>query len=243
MAKIFITGSADGLGRLAAESLVNQGHQVVLHARNKERALEAHRQVPKAEKVLIADLADLEETKDLADQVNELGRFDAIIHNAGLYQASNEQIFAVNSLAPYILSCLIKPPKRLIYVSSRMQTGGDVHLDSIASRTSYSDSKLQIILLTKAIARKWPPIYSNAVDPGWVPTKMGGSEAPDDLQKGYETQVWLATSDDAEAKVSGRYFFHRHQIQPSSKAGDTDLQDKYIEQCEKITGVKFPVLK
>jgi NAD(P)-dependent dehydrogenase (short-subunit alcohol dehydrogenase family) len=239
MAKIFITGSADGLGRLAAESLVKQGHQVVLHARNKERALEAQRQVPQAETTLIADLANMEETKDLAKKVNALGSFDAIIHNAGIYIAPNKQIFAVNSLAPYILTCLIKPPKRLIYLSSSAHSSGDVHLESLATHTNYSDSKLQIILLAKAISRALPDVYSNAVDPGWVPTKMGGAGAPDDLQKGFETQVWLAVSEDPQAKVSGRYFYHQKESPYSSLADDTALQDKYLKECEKISQVKF----
>ena len=237
MARIFVTGSADGLGKLAAESLIKQGHQVVLHARNKQRALDTQKLLPKAEKILIADLESMAETKELANQVNALGSFDAIIHNAGIYHASNEKIFAVNSLAPYILTCLIKPPKRLIYLGSTSHLSGEVHLESLATSTDYSDSKLQDILLAKAVARLWPEVYSNAVDPGWVPTKMGGAGAPDDLQKGFETQVWLATSEDDRAKVSGRYFFHQREAHYSPLADDIALQDKFLAQCEKISGV------
>src|SRR5688572_22753043 len=115
MARIFITGSADGLGQLAAKLLVDQGHNVVLHARNTARARHAAEKVKGAEAVLVADLADLEETKSLAAQVNALGKFDAVIHNAGVYQVPNKQIVAVNTLAPYTLTCLINRPKRLVY--------------------------------------------------------------------------------------------------------------------------------
>src|SRR5688572_8979332 len=110
MAKIFITGSADGLGQMAAKSLASVGHKVVMHARNTERARQAIGKVPAAESVLTGDLSNIEETKELAGQVNALGKFDAVIHNAGVYQVSKKQIFAVNTLAPYILTCLIERP-------------------------------------------------------------------------------------------------------------------------------------
>src|SRR5690349_2739207 len=111
MARIFITGSAGGLGQLSARMLIEQGHKVVLHARNVERGHDALKKNPDAETVLIADLSNLEETKRLAWQVNELGTFDAVIHNAGVYQTSSKEIFAVNTLAPYSLTSLIRKPK------------------------------------------------------------------------------------------------------------------------------------
>ena len=114
MARIFITGSSDGLGSMTAKLLINQGHEVVLHARNAERGRQALVKVPGARKVMIADLSSIEETKQLAAEVNTSGHFDAIIHNAGVYQVPNKLIFAVNSLAPYILTCLIQRPGRLI---------------------------------------------------------------------------------------------------------------------------------
>lgn len=211
MARIFITGSADGLGQLAAKLLVEKGHKVVLHARNAERSRDALNKVPGAEKVLTGDLSKIEETIKLADQVNELGSFDAVIHNAGVYQTSAKEILNVNTLAPYILTCLIQKPKRLIYLSSGMHLQGSSKLEGFKdniNKITYSDSKLHILMLCKAVARKWPDVYSNAVNPGWVPTKMGGIGAPDNLQKGYETQAWLALSNDEEAKVTGEYFYH-----------------------------------
>lgn len=243
MARVFITGSADGLGQLAANALISQGHQVVLHARNEKRGRDALDKVRDAEDVVTADLTDLDETKQLAAKVNELGKFDAVIHNAGVYQTSAEEIFAVNSLAPYVLTCLIQRPARLIYLSSGMHLQGRAKLESFKrniSRITYSDSKLHVLMLCKAVARRWPEVYANVVDPGWVPTKMGGRGAPDNLQKGYETQVWLAVSDDKKAKVSGRYFHHQEESRHNPEADDVALQERFLELCKEITGVSFP---
>lgn len=241
MARIFITGSADGLGLLAAKALINEGRQVVLHARNTQRAAETKRKLPQAEDVLTADLSNIEETKQLAAAVNKLGPFDAVIHNAGVYQVSPQLIFAVNTLAPYILTCLIHKPERLIYLSSGMHLQGRPNFENFStSRISYSDSKLHVLMLSMAVARKWPGVYSNTVDPGWVPTKMGGRGAPDDLQKGYETQVWLATGNDDKANVSGRYFHHKKERSYNTAASDITLQEELLCRCEGITGVTFP---
>jgi NAD(P)-dependent dehydrogenase (short-subunit alcohol dehydrogenase family) len=256
VARIFITGSADGLGQMAATLLVRQGHQVVLHARNKSRAAEAHKSVPGAEATVCGDLSSIEETKSIAQQVNELGAFDAIIHNAGVgYQTPNRIVtvdklsreFAVNTLAPYILTCLINKPKRLVYLSSGLHQGGDASLKDLnwehrlwVGIDAYSDSKLHDVLLAFAVARRWPDVLSNALEPGWVATKMGGPGAPDDLAQGAETQVWLAVSDDKAAKVSGEYFYHKKLRKPHAAARKQDVQDRLIAECARISGVPFP---
>jgi len=242
MARIFITGSAEGLGMLAAKSLIQMGHSVVLHARNEGRAKDAMKANPEAESVLVADLCKTEETKDLARQVNELGIFDAVIHNAGVYQVPAKQIFRVNTLAPYILTCLIHRPKRLVYLSSGMHLYGHSNLDNFTidqNQITYSDSKMHVVMLCIAIARKWKDTYANAVDPGWVPTKMGGRGAPDNLKKGYETQVWLAVSNDEKAKVSGRYFFHQSERNHNPECDEVPLQEKFLDLCEQITDVSL----
>jgi NAD(P)-dependent dehydrogenase (short-subunit alcohol dehydrogenase family) len=242
MARIFITGSADGLGQLAAKALIDLGHQVVLHARNKKRAGEALNKVPGAETVVIGDLGIMDDTIQLAEEINSLGKFDAVIHNAGVYRASSKELFTVNTLAPYILTCLVQKPKRLIYLSSDMHEGGRSKLDRFKADVSsftYSDTKLHVVMLCKAVARKWTDVYANALNPGWVPTKMGGSGAPDSLQKGYETQVWLAASNDEKAKVSGRFFYHQKQIRSNPEADDVALQDRFMDLCKQITGISF----
>jgi len=243
MARIFITGSADGLGQLAAKALVAHGHQVVLHARNEKRGREALESVPGAEGVVTADLGSVDEAKRLAAEVNTLEKFDAVIHNAAVYNAPGREIFTVNVLAPYVLTCLMRRPERSIYLSSDMHMGGRSKLGSFrsdASRITYSDSKLHVVMLCKAVARRWPQVYANALNPGWVPTKMGGPGAPDSFESGYETQVWLAVSEDAAAKVSGRYFYHKKESPYNKEADDEELQERFMSLCEEITGVSVP---
>jgi len=242
MAKIFITGSTDGLGLMAAKSLIDQGHAVYLHARNGARKEDVIQDVKEAKGVFVADLLEIEQIQQLAKDVNESGNFDVIIHNAGVYTAAGKDIFTVNVIAPYMLSCIIDKPKRIIYVGSDMHLGGHFKLREIQSTMSsvtYSDSKLQVLMLCKAFARQWPDVFINAIHPGWVPTKMGGKGAPDDLQKGFETQVWLSTSDDKEALVTGKYFFHKKQSRCNPEADEFVLQDQLLRLCGEISGVKY----
>ncbi len=253
--RIFITGSTDGIGRGAAVALMREGHQVVLHARSKERAAKAFADLaPQAAGVVIGDLASAAETRALADQVNKIGRMDAVIHNAGIFREASRgttpeghaKVLAVNTLAPYMLTALIERPDRLIYVSSSMHRSGDDSLDDIDWKErrwdtygAYGESKLYVTALAFAIARRWPKVLSNAVDPGWVPTKMGGPSAPDDLEQGHLTQTWLAVSEDARAKVSGRYWHHREQQRPAAAALDTDFQERLIAKLAELTGIKL----
>lgn len=254
MAKIFITGAADGLGQLAAKELISMGHHVVMHARNAERADQAIGQAPGAASVLIADLSNFEEVKSLAQSANKLGTFDAVIHNAGVYQVSGRSpgaenlpvLFAVNSLAPYMLTSLMNKPQRIIYLSSGMHLQGSADMQQLAGsvhnkdgRITYSDTKLHVLLLSMAMARMNKSIHSNAVDPGWVPTKMGGAGAPDDLDKGFETQVWLSVSNDPEALVSGKYFHHKKQQRFHTAADNENVQDQFLALCADITGVQL----
>ncbi|MBC6368318.1 SDR family NAD(P)-dependent oxidoreductase [Algoriphagus sp. AK58] len=240
MARIFITGSSDGLGKLAAEKLIQERHQVVLHARNTERAKMLENQFPNAKAILVGDLSNLEETKKMAQEANQLGKFDAVIHNAGVLHEDSDTIFRVNVLAPFVLTALMEKPERLIYLSSNMHMGGQAFSKKEElEQTTYSDSKLMVTALTAAFSRLFPDVRSNAVDPGWVPTKMGGKNAPDDLQKGVETQIWLATSEEEEAKVSGKYFRHQEVKSPHPAVWDEGYQNRLIQWCEENSGVKL----
>lgn len=256
MARIFITGSSDGLGRMAAELLIEQGHKVVLHARNGQRGREALAAVPGAETVLAADLSSILQTKSLAEQVNALGSFDAVIHNAGVgYRAARRfetedglpLEFAVNTLGPYILTALIRKPKRLVYLSSGLHQNGDPSLKDLAwkqrpwkGQQAYSDTKLHDVMLAFAMARRWRDVLSNTLEPGWVATKMGGPSAPDDLEQGRRTQVWLAASEDAAAKVTGEYFYHMQLRKPHPAARDVATQERLLSACKQLSGVKLP---
>jgi NAD(P)-dependent dehydrogenase (short-subunit alcohol dehydrogenase family) len=254
MARVFVTGSADGLGRHAARDLAAAGHEVLLHARSEARAEEAIAAVPTALGVAVGDLASLRETCALAEAVNDHGRFDAVIHNAGIgYRERREgtedgleHVFQINVLAPYVLTALITAPDRLVYLSSGLHRSGEVALDDLdftrrrwSGMRAYSDSKLLDVLLAFAVARHRPSTTSNAVEPGWVATKMGGPGAPDDFQQGVDTQVWLATSPEA-AHITGRYFFHLQEQPTSWAAHDERLQEALLDRCAELSGVDLP---
>src|SRR3954454_16343534 len=214
MAHILITGSADGLGRAAAETLLGDGHQVIVHTRSAGRLAAVEPLISRGASAVIGDLADLNQTRAVAEQVNRLGPVDAVIHNAGVIRGPH--ILPVNVVAPYLLTALIAPPQRLVYLSSDMHQGGRAAVDGLdwsgrRVTSSYSDSKLLVTTLAMGVARLWSDVYSNAVDPGWVPTKMGGPGAPDDLRLGHLTQEWVATSDAPEARTSGGYWYHQQR--------------------------------
>jgi NAD(P)-dependent dehydrogenase (short-subunit alcohol dehydrogenase family) len=235
--------------------MVAAGHRVVLHARSEARAAEAMAAVPGAETAVAGDLASVDACKRIAQAVNALGAFDAVIHNAGVgyrepLRRTAEglpQVFAINTLAPYLLTALIARPQRLVYLSSGLHRSGDASLTDLAWRErpwngsqAYADSKLHDTILAFAVARLWPGVFANAVDPGWVATRMGGPSAPDDLHAGATTQAWLATSDEAPAKVTGRYLHHMKAREPSPAARDVRLQQTLLAHCERFCGVALP---
>lgn len=262
MSRIFITGSSDGLGSMAAKNLVQRGHKVILHARNETRAKDAENACPGAEAVLIGDLSSITDTKNLAAAANKLGTFDAVIHNAGLYHGGFQKtpeglpaLVAVNTLAPYILTCLMNKPKRLVYLSSGMHGGGDGTLKDIDWKqrgergwndtTGYSESKLHDIMLANAFARRFKNIgvISNSLDPGWIPTKMGGSSAPGDGKLSVATYTMLALGEGLKDTDTGKYWYNCKQRSPRPEALDESKQDALLKRCEELTGVKVPVQK
>lgn len=256
MARIFITGSSSGLGLFAGQELVRQGHDVVLHARNAGKA-DATRAAEPAAEIVIGDVTTIAGARAVAEAAATLGPYDAIIHNVAIGYTERSRtptedglpaVFATNTLAPYVLTALLPRPARLVYLSSGMHRGARANLDDLAwtrrpwsGSSAYAETKLHDAMLAFAIARLWPDVLSNAVDPGWVPTRMGGRGAPDDLADGYRTQAWLAASDDPAARVTGRYFYHRQERAANPEAGDAALQDQLLTRCAELSGVALPV--
>jgi NAD(P)-dependent dehydrogenase (short-subunit alcohol dehydrogenase family) len=204
--------------------------------------------------VVIGDLSSAVETRRIAEQVNRIGRMDAVIHNAGTFREPSRgatpeghaKTLAVNTLAPYMLTALIERPGRLVYLSSGMHPGGVGSLSDIDwverrwdPSQAYSESKLYVTALALAVARRWPEVRSNAVDPDWVPTRMGGPGAPDDLELGHLTQAWLAVSDDPAATVSGAYWYHRQRQIPAAEVHDPVFQDQLAAKLTELTGVSL----
>ncbi len=258
MARVFISGSSDGLGLMVARRLSVEGHEVVLHARNEARAQDTRASLPAAAGGVIGGLSALAGMRQVAQQANAAGPFHAVIHNAAVgYREPRRivtsdglaQVFAVNTLAPYVLTALIRMPQRLVYLSSGLHRNGDPALDDLqwerrrwSGFQAYSDSKLFDATLAFAVARLRPDVLSNAVDPGWVATKMGGSGAPDDLVRGAETQAWLAVSGDAAARASGRYWFHKYPRETHPAVRDVAFQDRLLEACAQLSGLRLPSL-
>ena len=252
MARVFITGSSDGLGLLATGLLIEQGHEVVVHGRNDDRSRDALKAASGARGAVTGDLSTIAGARTVADQVNKLGHFDAVIHNAGIgYREGRVEmepgvpsVFAVNVLAPYILTALIKKPDQLVYVSSGTHHGVRPRMDDLlwtrrawSGFSAYAESKLCDVLLAFAVARRWKNVKSNALEPGWVATKMGGLSAPDDLHQGCVTQAWLATSEDELARSTGGYFYHQRPRAPNPIASDVRIQEELLAECHRISGV------
>src|SRR3954452_11531300 len=240
MARVLITGSADGLGRAAAEDLVADGHEVIVHARSADRLAAVEPIIGRGASAVVGDLSDVEQTRSVADQVNRLGRVDAAIHNAGVLRGPH--LLMVDVVAPYLLTARVDRPQRLVFLSSDMHHGGRAKVNGLdwngqRPTASYSDSKLLVTTLAMAVARLWPDVFSNAVDPGWVPTKMGGPGAPDDLRLGHLTQEWLATSDAPEARTSGGYWYHQQRRAPHRDLRDPRFQGELLDELARATDI------
>lgn len=252
MARIFITGSSDGIGQAVAKVLSEQGHSVVLHARNKDRAASTSQAVPKAEAILVADLRSVSEIKKLAAEANALGTgpFDTIIHNAGIGFGSTSSreitadglsaVFSVNTLAPYILTCLMKrPSSRLLYMSSDSHYGGSESLQNVTQSHSYSDSKLHDLMLSNAFARRWgDDIQVVSMHPGWVRTKMGGMSAPGGLEKPVKVlSEWAVGQGKFASLESGSFFTTSGKETAHPGAGNINGQEDLLRVCQEVSGV------
>jgi len=255
--RILITGSSDGLGLLTAKLLAKNSHQVTLHARNASRASDAFSACPSAHNCLTGDLSTIAGIKAFAQEANKHGPYDAVMHNAGLYlgpfRATEDglpALVAVNTVAPYILSCLMAKPSRLIFVSSGLHQNGNAALTDITwqqrgeaqwgnGAQGYADSKLHNIMFGFAFHRKFG-IATASVDPGWVKTKMGGPNAMDDLDAAVETFAMVCTGEGEAGKKEVGHFYQMKERGFREEAEDVERQEKLLKILEEVTGVKVP---
>ena len=256
MARIFVTGSTKGIGAETARQLIAAGHRVVLHARNDKRAADAAREIAGSIGIAVGALDSLAATRQLAHDASEMGPYDVVIHNAGIGGETDgrtltadglEVIFHTNVVAPYLLTALMPVPRRLVYLTSGLEAKGtwepkDLQWEDRAwnGMKAYSDSKLHDLMLAFELAARHPESSVNGVDPGWIKTSMGGSQAPDPVELGADTQVWLATSDDAVATASGRYVKRRKVQEPNRVVKNASARAALVAELERLTGVALP---
>jgi NAD(P)-dependent dehydrogenase (short-subunit alcohol dehydrogenase family) len=184
-----------------------------------------------------------------------------VIHNAAVgYREGHRltadglpHVFAINTLSAYILTALIERPKRLVYLSSGMHHHADANLDDILWKkrrwngsTAYAESKLHDAMLPSPSPGAGRMCCRTALEPGWVPTKMGGPGAPDDMDQAHLTQAWLAASDDPKAKVTGRYFYHlkrwRRTRRPKTGASGSPHRDLHPVIAVKNSATTMPMM-
>ncbi|MCA4135408.1 SDR family NAD(P)-dependent oxidoreductase [Arthrobacter sp. M4] len=243
MSRVLVTGSSDGLGRAAAKALLDDGHSVVVHSRTSARLAAVQDLLDRGAEAVVGDLGSLDEVRGLVQQANALGRFDAVIHNAGVIGGSS--LLPVNVVAPFVLTAEMDRPDRLIYLSSSMHHGGRPDIAGVdwsggQESRSYADSKLFVTALAAAVARLWPDVSAYAVDPGWVPTRMGGASASDDLRLGHVTQAWLAAGTDMDDAVPTGLFWHHQEIRtPHQAVHDERFQAALIGSLAEFTGSKI----
>jgi NAD(P)-dependent dehydrogenase (short-subunit alcohol dehydrogenase family) len=256
MSRIFVTGSAQGIGAEDVRQLLVAGHEVVAHARSVSRAEAIRAAHPGVAGVAVGDLSDMASTRALADDANALGPYDAIVHNAGLGGGMAERresvdglelIFHTNVVGPYMLTCLMPLAPRMVYLTSGLEANGVFRPDDLqwtsrdwAGMQAYSDTKLHDSMLSFELAARHPEIVVNCVDPGWIQTNMGGPSAPDPVALGADTPVWLVTSDDPIARTSGQYVKRREVQIPNPETQDPKKRAALVAELERITGLSLP---
>lgn len=253
MARVLITGSSTGIGQAAAVTLIAQGHEVVLHARNARRAAEAEAAVGGASGTAIGDLSSFEGIRALARDAERRGSYDTVVLNAGIGRLhepdrvltvdGNELMFQVNTLSAYLLTALLPRPKRLIFTSSAMAGAGVLDLDDPSyderpynGREAYCSTKLHLVLLALGLGRRWPGVDSIAFDPGFVATQMtvrNGDVAPLSAQHAGDRLARLAVG----GTTAANGYDTERAWQPGPAENDPARQDGLLALCAKLTGV------
>src|SRR5215467_8682726 len=269
-----VTGATSGIGKAAATALARMGAQVVLAGRDRGRAQAVAAEIGPLSaappKVEIADLASMEQVRALAGRLASLERIDVLINNAGLVLGERrgtedgfEHVFAVNHLAPFLLTNLLLPkltgsaPARVVTVTSDAHSAAKLDLDNPNlehgwdSWRSYANSKLANILFTRELARRLDGtgVTANCAHPGVVRTGFGQEGKPLlrlgttiarpfflSPQRGADTVVYLASSPDVAGETGG-YYVKRRRREPSAAARDDAAARRLWEISEKLTGL------
>ena len=238
MARIFITGSADGLGRAAAQTLLAAGTRSSSTPAALSGLAAVNDLIGRGATAVVGDLADLNQTRAVADQVNQLGRGRRGDPQRRRLQRpagpAGQRRRALPAHRPDRPPAAPRVPQQR-HAPRRTSRPGRHGLERTAPD--------RLLLRQQAVRHHprrrcrplWPDVYSNAVDPGWVPTRMGGPAAPDDLRLGHLTQEWLATSDEPEARTSGGYWFHQRLRAPHPAVRDTHFQDSLLAELARFT--------
>jgi NAD(P)-dependent dehydrogenase (short-subunit alcohol dehydrogenase family) len=273
-----ITGGTDGIGKAAAHVLALQGAKLLIHGRDPEKGaravaeLKARSRNPAIE-FLQADFSSLADVRRLAAAVMEhTPRIDVLINNAGgifakriLSKDGYEMTFAVNHLAPFLLTHLLLGtlkgggPSRIVTTASRAHRGATMLFDDLQATGQYSamgaygSSKLANILFTRALAKRLQgtAVTATCLHPGFVRTSFGRdadvspwvkrifgliSRFARSPEKGAETVVYLAASPQVQG-ASGGYYFDCKLTPPSPAAQNDSAAERLWQVSEQLVGI------
>jgi retinol dehydrogenase 14 len=265
---ILVTGATDGIGKQTALELARDGVRLVLHGRSQSK-LEATRDelqrlvAGSAVEIAAADFASLAEVRGMAEEVAARhGAIDVLINNAGAFmnqhalsRDGHEMTFAVNHLAPFLLTHLLldalraAPRARIVNVTSVAHMRGVLDFENLHGEKGFSPygayalSKLANVLFTVELARRLAgePITVNALHPGVVSTKLltegFGMQGQESLSQGAATSVYLATSPEV-ADVSGLYFARCREAEMNPLAAHPGMGSRLYELSAELTGIR-----
>jgi len=266
---ILVTGSTDGIGKATARELVRQGARVIIHGRSRAKAREVQRELQElsdGEKpdILVADFSNPDEVRGMAEEVvSTFPRLDVLINNAGTYQETRvltdngvEMTFAVNYLAPFLLSNLLLPllnesaPSRIVTVaSSAHEDVTAIDWENLPGMPrydpweAYSLSKFADIVFTYQLADtlERSGVTANCLHPGVVDTRILHTAFPGMAgitpEEGARTSVYLALSPEA-AGVSGKYFENMRLAESTPLTHDKAVQERFWKIAEDLTGLE-----
>jgi NAD(P)-dependent dehydrogenase (short-subunit alcohol dehydrogenase family) len=269
---VVVTGATRGIGRAAAIELARGGAEVVVVGRETERVDAVVRDAEAARMASgarvhgeVADLAVMDEVRRLAESLRDgFERIDVLANNAGALFGGRrvtadgfEQTFALNHLAPFLLTNLLLDRLdggRVVTTASDAHAQGRLDLDDLQSERSYSamrvygTSKLCNILFTRELARRAPQLHANCFHPGVVRTGFGknengiwkllttlGSPFFRSPERGARSLVWLASSDEG-GRMTGEYVVDEKVVAPSAAAQDAVLAEALWERSAVLVG-------